>query len=453
MSTSSRFKLVTADQVGEAIIDIPHPGLLEGIGPVRLVEDFESKWGVAPHGISLPVALPDGTMYEVDGLPGTKSASGSVIRDHLGREYEFSDLVSAFSAQGMSVFLTLDPTCQFLNMPALQIVDSQQDTSRPLCITKPRTRLIVGAILGTGMDIASEAVKEAGGSEIAGMGIDVCNLWPMGATDGLIEATCFCPECIEAGGEAFERILRDSQAFNLGLKDAGKGISFIEDIRSDMTQQELLDLSRSRGFTAPLTAESSSWISRADTLLSYLRKRHVLTVGSVEAILNIAAGEKYREVSRFLICENAEYAWTSGLFLRDLDGPSSSPAGVEELWLDSSGTGIGSPRHLMYRTYLWRRSRYIIDEFLRFAATLSDPGMRAITGAGRLTDEVAAELLRGRLQRALGSGTSLPSQLAAMDAASQEPGGRRGFVAVALNSEMSEGFIRRLEIAPALAQG
>lgn len=446
MNAEARFSLGGSEFAGDAVLDIPHPALIDGIGPVGVVERFETTWGMSLKAVSLPVALPDGLMFPVDGLPDLVSSSGSRIRTSTGQEYDFRGLVSAFAAQGVDIYLTLDPEGQSLNMPALQLVDSQQDTSAAVCIVKRRTQAILSAVLGTGIDIALEQCGSSAG-RLRGIGIDICNIWPMGATEGLIEATCFCSECIAAGGDSFEAILRDSRAFNLALADKGRGIGFIKDIRPGYNAEQLIELSRSRGFLQSDEASGPVLSRRADLLLNYMRTRHRLTTEAIESILQ-AALPSNEELVGYLISENADYSWTSGVFLEEYDTAGKVPAGIEELWIDPSGVGIGEPKLLRHRSYLWRRSRYMIDEFFQLAAVLADPRRRAITGAQNLSQEVARSVLRGRFDKALGAGVSAPSSLVSLPEPSTGPGGRVGFVAVALDRVGGEAFLRRLEIVP-----
>lgn len=444
---SSSRNLRSVSHFGTAVLDIPHLAMLNRVGPERVVKQFKEQWGVPLWAVSLPVAVPDGTTLLIEGLEEHLSPTSSSVLDNGNNSYDFRALVSAFCGQGVGVYLTLDPSARFLNMPPLQLVDSQRTTSRQVCIARPRSAKLLGDILGTCLETAREAAQVGPGG-ILGIGVDACNLWPMGAEKGLIEATCFCPDCKRLGGDAFEVARRDSLAFNLALKESGTGISYIEDIDLDCSPEVLVELSRARGYLERDETSTKTWVSRAEALLAYLRKRHEITVLALESIFEHASEGVDPAVSRFLITENSEYDWTSGLALKWLDNVSRAPAGVDEVWIDPSGTGVGKLDRLRTRAYLWRRARYYIDEFFGLAATLSDPGARATTGASRLNAELGTQLLKARLSQALGSGLSQPSQLVALEEPSDEPGGRVGFVAVQMTQDNGNQLLNRISIAP-----
>lgn len=428
---------------GEAVLDIPHPALLSGISLDSVLETFEQEWGVPPRAVVLPVLLPDGVAFQVEGLIEMSAGSAQQVVDQNGSQMDFDRLVAEFSSRGLDIHLSIEPSARFMNFPALQVVDNLGATSRHVCIARPKTQQILGSLLSMALERASRSIVAQG--TVAGIAFDVCNLWPIGASDGVIELCCFCRDCLRQGGDEFTAVVDSPQSFGLGLSDSGTGISFIDEIDWSMTASDYAAFAQRKGFVGE-QMDSQEVLSECEMLLAYLKRRHEVTVSSLESIVN-AAFPGGTDMPIVLLVENARWGWTSGLFTAVLDDPGRAPAGLREIWLDSSTGGVSHFQNVMYRTYMWRRARYFIDEYFNLAHSLQDQSARSTTGISRVSDHLARAMLAERGQRVLGTKSSRMA-LATLDEASEGGVGRQGFVAPSISSDLLSNFQQRLKIVP-----
>jgi len=149
---------------------------------------------------------------------------------------------------------------------------------------------------------------------------------------------------------------------------------------------------------------------------------------------------------RILLLEGSYYGWTPGLLLealdrRPLDKVRGEAAGVphDELWFDPAAIGMCTT-NVPFRSYMWGRARYFIDEFLRGVDSASDPVERATTYVAHLPRAAVRSFLRERLHRAMvtamtGTGTiiSLPPLKGEVSESQCI-----GFVGVALTREVGD---------------
>jgi len=455
------------ENAGNNLIDIPHLGLLRYIEPKRIISWFKERWGTEPKGVILPVAHPDGLLFKVAGLDEPISPYAQVS-DSLR---DFKDVVRAFASQGLDIYLLLNPTLEFVRAAPLHIVDIIGDGSHALCIGNAMSRAIAAAILGTGVDITLDTIRNDGGKEplpgkLAGVVLDVVNLFPMGAKNERLELTCFCPSC-EAWFDnhpAGKGLLRNFRTFpnpwNLLLKDAGTGISFIDTVRMGSRKEDIVGLSRQKGFDEIFgrDIDRALLIEQAGYLLEYIKVRHDQVVECVRDIFSEAL-QDYDHISRILLVEGSYYGWTSGLQLEMLDklhtdAPKEIHVPYDEIWFDPSATDMAL-KNVPFRSYMWNRARYFIDKFLRALDSVSDPVKRATTGIARLPKAAAKNLLRQRLHQCVGTamtGSSTLISLPSLESGEQSKSQRIGFVGVGLNKEIGDRFIEGIMIPDGLAE-
>lgn len=449
-----KFKIqdILAQNSGNAVIDIPHTALLRYLDPKNIKGWFKEKWGNEPTGVVLPVALPDGLLFPVKGLDEPISPYARISDNYA----EFQDVVRAFSQQGLEIYLLLNPTLEFVRAQPLHIVDIVGDGSHALCIGNPISRVIASAILGTGIDIVRTVTKNTPG-KLAGVILDVVNLFPMGATNERLELTCFCPSCEEWFDQYSPGLLKSFRTFpnpwNLMLKNTGSGISFVDDIRRDNSPDDILGLSKQKGFDEIFDEqeERAYLLEQARLLLKYVRARHDQVLASVNDIFSEALHELDVTPRRILLLEGAYYGWTAGLQLESLDINLSAENNLlvpyDEIWFDPAATDVFL-KNVPFRSYMWTRSRYFIDEFLRAVDSVSDPVKRASTGAARLSRNEAQEVLRRRLHQCVGAALTGSSTLISLPSlkSEQSQSQRIGFVSVALTKELGEKFIEGINI-------
>jgi hypothetical protein len=434
------------------ILDIPHPAVLRYREPKQLIDDFAASWGVAPEAVALPLTAPDGLLFRVEGLSDAISPY-AVVSPELK---DFQDIVYAFASMGLGVYLTLDPTLPFIRTGALHIIDIVGDSSASLCISNPRSQDIAGAILGTGVDLALTATTEAKG-KVKGVVLDVVGLWPMGANQERLELTCFCPSCEKYFNTTQPGLLKHFRTFpnpwNLLLRDSGTGISYVDDVRMRSSEDDVVGLSRQKGFHEVFEDKSNANLRvQAQLLLDYIRVRHEQTVAAVQQVFTQALRE-VAGVSRVLITEGVYYGWTGGLLLERLDVASSAGRPYDEIWFDPSSTDLVL-QHLPFRSYMWQRSRYFIDAFWDFASSAADPVRRATTSIARLSEERAKEIIRSRLAKAIGTAMTGRTSLVALPNLRTEgdESQRAGFIGVALSREVGERFIEAIRISEGLQE-
>jgi hypothetical protein len=394
----------------------------------------------------LPVTAPDGLLFRVEGLSDPVSPWAGVSTELK----DFQDVVYAFADLGLDVYLLLDPTLPFVRTDALHIIDIVGDGSTSVCIGNPRSQDVMAAILGTAVDLALATVANTKG-KLKGVVLDVVNLWPMGAVDGRLELTCFCPSCEGYFDAHRPGLLTQFRTFpspwNLLLRDSGTGIKFVDDVRFRSSDEDIVGLSRQKGFHQAFEDQSNAHlIAQAHLLGQYIQLRHNQTVASIGEVLRQALDGVDAELQRVLILEGVYYGWTSGLHLEGLDSRDKT-ACWDQVWFDPSSTDLVL-KNVPFYSYMWRRSRYYIDHFWSFAAGVSDPVKRTMTGIGRLSHEEAKEMLRTRLGQALGTGITGSTSLIALPNLKSEDGEshREGFVGVALTREVGEKFIDGITI-------
>jgi hypothetical protein len=273
----------------------------------------------------------------------------------------------------------------------------------------------------------------------------------MGAVNQRLELTCFCPSCQAYFNDENDKLLPYFNDFpnpwNLLLKDSGTGVSFIDDIKKDSTADFIVGMSRQKGFhTIFEDREKGELYKYAEILIDYIRIRHEQTIFAINEVLSTALNGLPDEYipSKILLIEGSYYNWTSGIQLERLDRPQTDNTinPYDEIWFNPTSTDLYM-RHVPFRSYMWKRSRYYIDAFLQLSANISDPVKRATTGISRYSKEQALELLESRLRQALGMAMVGQTSLFALpDLESEKTESKRvGFVGVALNERIGKAII------------
>ncbi len=443
----------SVEKAGLPIMDIPYLGILRYFKPEALIKRFTDNWGIKPQAVVLPIAYSDGLLFEVEGLRDLRSPNAKIAEDLK----EFSDVVYAFAKEGLKIYLLLDPTLQFIRTNALHLIDIVGDSSASVCIGNPSSREVIAAILGTAIDETLNAVATLGDKQVLeGVVIDAVNIWPMGAANQRLELNCFCPSCERYFNQENDKLLpffRDfPNPWNLLLKDTGSGIGFIDDIKQSSTADEIVGLSRQKGYYSIFEKkEPGELLKSAEILREYIRIRHEQTLFAINEIFQKALGGLPPNImpKRVILLEGVYYGWTSGLQLDRLDRVATvnTVNPYDEIWFDPSSTDLFM-KEVPFRSYMWKRSRYYVDSFLNFAANVSDPVKRSITGIARLSRTQAKELLDTRLSQAMGTAMIGQTSLFALPnlQSDNEESQRIGFVGVALDEEIGKALIESISI-------
>lgn len=362
-------KLEASERPLEHVVDLCSPDLISLLTMEEAADAFRSNWGRQPSSIAIPVAGHGGASFEVHGVPYSPLQYRHAQRE-LG---EFAALARA-EMPAESVYLVLKPDMRALtDLPWLVIEDITGDMSAQLCIGNGRVQ-----------DLWARTIRQAvlslagAGVEPAGLAIDVVDLWPMGADDNRIEATCFCADCrafLQKEGVEVHLFEDFPSPLNIALRDTGTGIGFMDDLTSDTSPERIIGMSRVRRFwDAEKLGVSVDANPRGavGALLAYMRARHKQTVTALNGLFH-AFTDACPSGSRIVLVESGAYGWTSGLFLDGLD----SREVCDELWTDP-GRRPQQPQDVRVRYYMWRRARYIIDAFFDAYSSLVDP--RAMVG-------------------------------------------------------------------------
>jgi hypothetical protein len=454
----------SSEKAGYPIMDVPHLGILRYFRPSALIQRFVGMWGIRPKAVVLPVTYSDGLLFDVEGLNDLRSPNAKISEEYQS----FGDVVFAFANEGLNIYLLIDPTLQFVRTDPLFVVDIVNDSSPTLCLGNPSSREVIAAVLGTSVDVTLNALGSAGGrGHLEGIVMDLVNIWPMGATNQRLELTCFCPSCEKYFAGENEKLLSHFRDFpnpwNLLLKDSGTGISYIDEVMQDSSPDELVGLSRQKGFhTAFEKREHSDLVKQAELLNDYIRVRHEQTLFAVDDIFHKALaglgeflkGDEFPK--RVLLLEGVNYGWTSGIQLDRLDriATGSIVHPYDEVWFDPSSTDL-TMKDVPFCSYMWKRSRYLVDAFLQYAASVSDPVKRATTGMSRLSRSQAKEVLEMRLRQALGTAMIGQTALFALPelAGESQVSQRIGFVGVALDEEIGKALIESISIPKGSREG
>ena len=445
----------SVERAGYAIMEIPHLGILGHYSPNSLMEKFYNEWGLKPRAIVLPVTYSDGLLFDIEGLKGLRSPNAR-ISDEFG---EFKDVVYTFAEKGLDIYLLIDPTLQFLRTDSLHIVDIVGDSSSSVCIGNPSSREIIAAILGTAIDETLDAISrvpdKSKRGNLRGVVLDIVNIWPMGAVNERLELTCFCPSCQKYFNDDDPTLVPKFRDFpnpwNLLLKDSGGGISFIDEVKSTTTPNELIGLSRQKAFHTIFDDRNVNLVGYAELLKDYIKIRHEQTLFAVNDIFELALKGLDERPQRILLLEGVYYGWTSGIQLDRLDRVSTKNTvnAYDEIWFDPSSTELYLS-NVPFSSFMWKRSHYYLDAFFQFVAGASDARKRAVTGLSRLSKAQVYELIGVRLNQALGTAMTGQASLFALpelrkgkkeddikDITSQ----RMGFIGVVLDQEIGKVLI------------
>ncbi|MEV0992481.1 hypothetical protein [Streptomyces sp. NPDC049949] len=442
---------------GEGVLDVPSLSVLRYKSPAVLLKEFKDTWGVEARAIALPVAEADGLLYEVDGLGGVPLSSHAQPSRTLKG---FEDVVEEFLGAKMDIILTFCPTMGYIPGEGLQICDISGVMSPQPCIANPRSTEVLGAILGTGIDIVQQIASRKPGSGLIGIALDVTDLWGMSGQLGRVEATCFCTACTRHFAATTPELLKYFKTFpnpwSLLLRPTPTGIDFASEVSPGITPEEIVGIARQRNYIEQFPkSEQSELLEYANLLLRYMRSRQSLTLGAVGALFDYATQDLDNKFTRILIMEGETYGWTSGIWLEDLDNEfqDEENRSFDELWLNVTTGYI--PRSVPYRAYMWRRSRYTINNFFDLAGSLSSASMRANTMLSQMSSEECRRLVADRWQRVHGSALSSQAALVSLPHRSGdgETGAdvRRGFVGVGLDREFGDRFSDQMVILPSHA--
>lgn len=448
---------------GPGVLDIPDLQVLRFRTPSDLCSAFRTAWGQSPSTVVLPIASADG----VNMVPTT--ADLPVSRSVEQYRLNLGQIAADFSAAGCDVALSVKPSFPFVVHAQYHLVDNEGTPSRQLCIGKQTSRRLIALTLADAIGVVQDALNGRLPRAVVFSAVD---LWPMGAADDRINMTCFCDVCTESlENNGFEDALATFRTFpspaNLLLRENEHhdGISYVDTVRSTSTPDEVLGLSRLRRmFDGLVELDVERQAELAGALLEYLRARHDQTVEAVRDIhriaLSLAREYEAQTVGReeenddlprlILLTEGVSCGWTSGILLDRLDAWRDhwAVAPFDEVWLDATEEAL-VVTNLPYRSYMWRRARYILDSFFEFAAALSDPGARATTGIGRVPTELARQMLMSRMHQTLGGEMrGLTSLLGLAPLVDDGGSGRIGYVGVAFDERLGRLIVDSVDVAP-----
>ncbi|OQW93593.1 MAG: hypothetical protein BWK79_10300 [Beggiatoa sp. IS2] len=462
LTTWQRPKLKSTERMQServGLLDIPHPAVLRYRSPEELINEFKETWGVFPQGVVLPVVVTDGLLFDFEELKLPRSLFSKKEGEYQG----FEDTITAFgnNEEIQEIYLSVDPTLQFVITDGLHVVDIVGDSSQQVCVGNPRTQELLGDILAEAIYITLVALGD-NYTKFKGVVIDAVDLWPQGASEGRIALTCFCKSCneyFETFGKT-QGLIKKFKTFpnpwNLVLQDRGDGIGPINDLPPNVTTDNIIGLSRQKGFIEIFGAEKNDLPKLkeyAEYLLLYIEARHKQTELAFKQIFeNAFRGLKEQSPhfkknppKKILLLEGTDLSWTGGLQLKRLDNSKH----FDEIWFNSTSPDMFLEQ-TPFRSYMWRRSRYSIDAFFQSVASAISPTKRATTGIANWPAEmIKTELLLRRLLTAIGSADNNRNSLAVLPPlkTAEEKSQRLGFVGVAFLSRDEGGhFIDGLEV-------
>lgn len=451
------FQQRLAQNTGGSVLDIPHTAILRYATPEELISTFKDQWGAPPESVVIPVTNPDGLLFTVDGLSESLSTYATGLSSTL-REY--SDIVSRFAELGLDVYLLIDPTLPFLNSDPLQLINISGAPSRQLCFGNSRTQDIVAGLLGSAIDITLEVTKKTRG-KLRGVVLDLVDLWPMGSDESRLELTCFCPSCESFIENLKPGLIRRFRTFpnpwNLVLETSETGIDHINEIRKNDGPDEIVGLSKQKGFYKAFEDTSVPFLlDQAQGALDYVEVRHNQTLFAAKSIFDQALAGLDSPPRKILMVEGMYYSWTGGLQFERLDHDSTLDGRdviYDEIWFDVRSSALAL-HNVEFRAYMCSRTHYYLDAFFHLAAQASNAEARASTGIGRYSASRLKDMLRERLAKTMACLMTGQTSLGALqNIKSADPGSQRvGFVGVGLTKEIGEKFIEGLKIAPGLAQ-
>jgi hypothetical protein len=457
---------------GEGLLDIPHPIILKHMKPEELVGKkeeikgvFDQTWGGKPKGVILPATAPDGLLYKIDELGLKPSDFFNILDDPKPKN--IIDFAVDFAKLGCDIYLSIDPSLGFVQTDALHIRSIIGDQGAHVCIGNPRSRELMAFIVGIGsLKIIEALAKNKTPGKFAGIVVDACNLWPMGSNDaGRLSLNCFCESCTEYfRGKTEEndmsglvqRFRTFPNPWNLVLDGSGRGIGYIDNLPDDISPEEIVGLSKQKGFDKLFQSQDEvSLLPLARDLKTYIRTRHDQTVEALsdffEQVLTGMSMSK-DDLQRIIITEGVYYDWSSGLQLDRLDeNPKDSP--FSEIWFNATSSDM-MLKKMPFRSYMWRRSRYFIDAFFDLVASAADPMKRNATGVGLMSEDDLKDLLQKRLNSALAAQGDTGQIALSTLPDLQKPGTlgeksqRIGFVGVALTNKIGQQLLGKLKIAP-----
>jgi hypothetical protein len=365
----------------------------------------------------------------------------------------------------------IEPGFNFVDANPLMVVDSVGDTSRQMCIATEAGQSFLAEVVAEGLMTTMRALSNVLGTRtprLRGIVFDIVSIWPMGATDGRIELTCFCAYCVPRLEEyirqeaplAFDPpdLLGHFRNFpspaNLLLVDNQTGIGYVERVMSNMTRKQVVGLCRMKGYhevtwSGKTEAEMES---AADYLLAYMRARHRLTVevcqsvvdGTRQILREELAESEPMDFDAILLIEGDPYDWTAGVFLDWLDNWAADfeRPPCDELWIDQTSV-TPLVKNIRTRYYMWRRSRYYIDALFDSIASASSEALRTATGWSRYTDSDLVLLLDARKRATLAARTEGLANLSTLGSEQN----RVGFVAAGMNANALTSIVTKTPIA------
>jgi len=429
------------------LIDIPHFDILNVTSAEQIVSQFQHVYGTRPEGVVLPCVAPDGLLYPVQGFDYPLSSSA---KDDSGT-LVFIKAVRGFLEEKLPIYVSIDPSLNFVTAQTIHIVDTLHESSSQVCISNQQAQEIIASILMIGIDLVLEETRENGGI-LQGVVIDAVDLLPMGAKESQLNLTCFCPTCRQFFENKqpglLSEITQHPSPWNIFLTDNGTGIGFIDEIPTNATDQELLEMSNLRGYLKVFGKEAEDvpqMLARVKQARAYMRLRHNLIVDSLTSIFDMALegdAKEFHSIKRILILEGCFYGWTSGIQLERLDVRENSK--FQEIWYDLQEEPI-ELEHIPYRAFLWARSRYFIDAFFQTLAHATSERMRATTGIARLSSEKLQKLLNTRLEKVLGTSLVGEASLVALPPSKKESGDslREGYIVPMLTREIGEVMLKK----------
>ncbi len=448
---SFKFQERIAKNKANGILDIPNFAVLRHCSPQDMIKNFIKTYDAKPEGVCLPVIAPDGLLFEIQGF-GELYSKYRKVSDHL---QDFQDVVHSFSEQGLDIYLCLTPKINFFSSDSLHVVDIIGNGTPQLCVNNHLAQELLSAILGTAIDLTLETTSKLRG-KLKGICLNIVDILGMGGEGNRVHLTCFCPECESFIESYHPGLLKYFKTFpnpwNLLLKSSGTGMSYIDDITSTTKPEDIVGLCRQRGYEKVFTDYSTSNLTQhSEILLKYLKTRHEQVLLSVEAIFSEALNGINDKPIKILLLEGANYGWTSGLFVDSINSNSGKTI-IDEIWINPYSNQI-LENPVYYKSYMWRRSRYFIDNFFDICASVSNPIIMSTTGLGRLPkSEVKSTLIR-RLKQATGTsmeGTSL-STLPSLHS-DEKQSYRTGFVGVGFNHDIGSKIIEELQLSEGLYQ-
>lgn len=436
------------------LVDLLHASTLQYRPLEDLLSQTRHRYGQPVDGIVYPGWSKAG-MNILEPGP-IRSAIAPPVMPEAHPESDVGAVAHACKRHGLRLWLTLDPALQFISSALTNVRDNFGASTPKCCFNLPHSRTLMALLFD--QVLASIRARDALDA-IGGVLISAQDLWGLSARQGEIAAVCFCDNCIKLLNTYGARqtppfqyadLGANPDAWKLGLNDEGRGLDSVRNFHRDTGPDELIALSRARGFhakrqlvrlekaNATIADTQAAWTAlrqQASVMLAYVRAFEEITRDSTRALGSLLK-EKLPAATIAVALDNDPYDWNARVFY---DAFFGDPV-IDEVWIEPSNAI--DMKGMPHRQILCRRGYYTIQAFYEALDDYLTPELQVLTGR-------PPELRAGIVRERLGGARIAPYQDSLTIPLLASIPGAQGLVASALTGD-SFADVARLVVGPAL---